>query len=179
SEAERKLAAFKFDLRQNALKNLSPTDSQIPFHIDEGLPLETRKQPEALINEKQMQDELKRAQEVYDNTRTAAEKYSDEIADLTDMLNKGQISQDTFDRAVTQAAAKLPNTNKLWEDLGNKIGDTVEQAALFGRSWSDAFKSIIIEITRAILQMTLFQKSAGGGGFLGSLLGGLLGGGGI
>lgn len=66
---------------------------------------------EAERDAKQASDELARdAQRVWDDTRTAAEKYAEQIGDLNTLLVKGAISQDTFARASAKAAETLSNS---------------------------------------------------------------------
>jgi hypothetical protein len=81
---------------------------------------------------------------------------------------------------MKQAQEAATHTSQTWEKLGQDIGQTIEQAALFGRSWTDALKAILIELAEVIVKMTLMKNlqgaSGGGGGFLSSLLGGLFGG---
>lgn len=63
---------------------------------------------EAQSDAKRASDELARdAGRVWDDTRTAAEKYAEEMAKLNDLLAKGAISQDTFARASSKAADAL------------------------------------------------------------------------
>jgi hypothetical protein len=123
---------------------------------------------------------LKDAEKVYTQTRTAAEQYAQEMAELNILLRQGAIDQDTYNRAAAQAKEKSDQMSKEAQQLGKDIGTTIAQAALFGRSWSDAFRAIAIQLAELILKMTLFKgltsTSSGGGGFWSSLLGGLGGG---
>ena len=124
---------------------------------------------------------IQAAQEVYAQTRTKAQEYSDAIAGLTELLNQGRISQAQFSAAAGQAASKLSETNKYAQEFGREVGQTMNQAMLFGRSWSDAFKTILADLIKLILQMYVFKtlsQSFGGakGGFMGSFFNGLAGG---
>jgi hypothetical protein len=126
------------------------------------------------------------AQKVYTSTRTAAEQLKEEIALYDELLKQGRIDQETYNRAVHEARSKLDANTIAYRELGQEIGQTIEQAALFGRSWTDALKAVVIEIVKAIVQMTILNRlkasgaSAGGGGgfggFFSSLVGGLFGG---
>jgi hypothetical protein len=77
---------------------------------------------------------------------------------------------------------KVSETYKAYERLGDQMGNTIEQAALFGRSWKDALSSILVDIAELILKLTVvksLQESLGAtgvGGFFSGLLGGLTGG---
>ena len=125
---------------------------------------------------------IKEAQKIYDDTATAAQKYSDTIAGLTEILNQGRISQDQFAAAAIKAGADLDKSpyKKYYEELGRDIGRTIEQAALFEGSWSRTFKALLADIIKLILQMYVFKSLAdqyGGanGGFLGAFFSGLAG----
>jgi hypothetical protein len=87
---------------------------------------------------------------------------------------------------LEKQAENMKKIHDLWQQLGSDVGDQVKQAALFGRSWGDVIKTLIIDIGMAIIKFEILKytsaaagPSSGGGGFggfLGSLLGGLLGG---
>ncbi|MGH9553336.1 MAG: hypothetical protein ACRD3W_28405 [Terriglobales bacterium] len=128
-------------------------------------------------NQKTLDD----AKKVYDSTRTSADTYAQTVADLNDLLGKGVISQNTYDRAVKQAKDTLDGTSKAWGKFGEEIGSTISQAALMGRSWGDALKSILADLAQVIIKLTLMKSLSsttgkGGGGILGSILGGFAGG---
>jgi hypothetical protein len=119
---------------------------------------------------------LKEAEKVYTGTRTAAEQYAQEMSVLNELLRQGKIDQDTYNRAAAQAQEQADQMSKNAHQLGKDIGTTIAQAALFGRSWTDAFRSIAIQLAELILKMTLLKNltatSSGGGGFFSSLLSG-------
>jgi hypothetical protein len=95
-----------------------------------------------------------------------------------------QTSQDNVLLAKHQdiVIGKVSETYKAYERLGDQIGNTIEQAALFGRSWKDAISSILIDVAELILKMTLLKSiqsslgATGVGGFFSGLLGGITGG---
>jgi hypothetical protein len=112
-----------------------------------------------------------------DATQTINQKFQEQSA-ILDQLHK-QYPQ-VFDEAMLKKAkAAIDPVAKAWADFGQNIGDTIKQAALFGRSWSDALKAIVIDLVQVILKLTVMKSltaSGGGGGFFGSLLTGLIGG---
>jgi hypothetical protein len=86
---------------------------------------------------------------------------------------------------MTEAKERLDANTIAYHQLGQDIGREISQATLFGESWSDAFKNILVQLVQVIIKMEAFKAlqstagSSGGGfgGFFSSLLGGLLGGG--
>jgi ABC-type transporter Mla subunit MlaD len=121
------------------------------------------------------------AQDIYEQTATKAQKYSDTLAQLNELLNQGKISEQQFAVAAAQAGDGLKGANKYAEQLGRSVARNIEQALLFQESWKKALESVLQEIVKTILQMEVFGKLAsafGGssGGFLGSLFSGLAGG---
>jgi len=125
---------------------------------------------------------VKEAQKIYTETRTSAEQYANQLAVLDELLKQGKIDQETYNRAKEEAKAKNDELTRSEMEFGKSIGDTLKQAALFGRSWSDAFKSMAVELIQLILKMTLLKSitdsisvKKGGGGFFGSLLSGFAG----
>ncbi len=70
--------------------------------------------------------------QVFNQTRTAQEKYIQELDDLDAMLNAGVISQDTYNRAAAQARAEM---EKLLKESG-------EMALTFGDYFKAGFEGI-------------------------------------
>lgn len=72
---------------------------------------------------------------------------------------------------------QIDSIHESWHSFGQTIAETIESAALFGRSWTDALKSILLAFVQLLAQVYLFKgiSSQFGGGILGSFLGGLAG----
>ncbi len=136
-------------------------------------------------------DAIKAAQQIYEQTATAAQKYSDTMNVLYALLTQvdkatglGRISQEQFDAAMVKATKDLDGAGefkKYYLELGKDIGSTIEKAALFEESWSKAFKTLLADVTKLVLQMFVFKALAttfggAGGGFFGALFSGLAGG---
>jgi hypothetical protein len=87
---------------------------------------------------------------------------------------------------LEKQAENMKKIHDLWQQLGADIGDQVKQAALYGRSWGDVLKALIIDIGMAIIKFELLKHaeddasdsngSSGGGGFGGGIFGAILGG---
>jgi archaellum component FlaC len=87
---------------------------------------------------------------------------------------------------LEKQAEKMKKIHDLWQQLGADIGDQVKQAALYGRSWGDVLKALIVDIGMAIIKFELLKHaeddasdssgSGGGGGFGGGIFGAILGG---
>ena len=126
-------------------------------------------------------DAIKAAQQIYEQTATATEKYGDQIDVLVALLNQGRISQQQFSAAALAAGNDLTRSpyKKYYEELGKDIGRTVEQAVLFQTSWSKALKALLADLVKVTLEMYVFRNLAsefgGSGTFLGSLFTGLAG----
>lgn len=120
----------------------------------------------------------KAAEKVRDAVETDNQKYRDQLALLEKLHDMHLLTDEEFKKGKDQLSGEAA----AWKQLGANIGQTIEQAALFGRSWMDALKAILIEVLRVIAQMEVMKAikeskgSAGGGGFLTSLLTGLIGG---
>jgi hypothetical protein len=81
---------------------------------------------------------------------------------------------------LEKQAENMKKIHDLWQQLGADIGDQVKQAALYGRSWGDVLKALIIDIGMAIIKFELLKHaeddasdsngSGGGGGFGGGTL---------
>ncbi len=132
---------------------------------------------------------IKEAQKIITQTRTATEKYNNELRLYDELLKQGRIDQQTYNRAVDEAKEKMDHTHAAYRQLGEAIRENINQALLMSRSWGDAFKAILVQVMELIIQMTILKKlqkdmsddsgdsgGGGGGGLFGSLLGGLFGG---
>lgn len=129
-----------------------------------------------------MTDEMREAARVYDETRTAAERYADELDDLQQLHEMGYLSADTYSRAVEKVGEEYYNAseagqffNEINEDLKNGILDAIVE----GENLADTFEDIAKSIAKAALEAALFGTgpfagaggSGGGGGVLGSIFG--------
>lgn len=138
-------------------------------------------------------EQLRRAAEsVSESVKTQNEKYQEQIALLDQLKNAGKITQETYDRAkkaaddsLTQTNNKLKEARSLWVDVGSEIMDQVKAAALFGRSWGDVLKAMIIDIGEMVIKWKLLKQVQGddaedsgssSGGIAGAILGGIFGG---
>ncbi len=119
---------------------------------------------------------LEEGRRIYDQTRTAAEQYGAEVANLDMLLAAGAISEETHLRAMRGVAEEYGNLSGLQDDLKNSILD-------FAMGATGAFDQLAQSIKRAAFEYLLFGSGplaglfGGGKGSssgLGSLLGGLL-----
>ena len=60
----------------------------------------------------------RKAQQIYDKTRTAAERYESEVAELNAMRKAGAISEETHTRAMKMASAEMQNATNKGSTLG-------------------------------------------------------------
>lgn len=121
-------------------------------------------------------DAEREAERVYAATRTEAEKYALELDKLNKLQADGQISADTYARAVAQAQealAKSDETAKFWRDEMDDLNKGILDAITNGGSLSDVLGDVGKALERAAWEAALFGTGpmATGGGF--SLLGGL------
>ncbi len=79
--------------------------------------------------QKEQNDLMREAERVIAATRTEAEKYSDELGRLNDMLKEGYLNQDQYDRALAE--------------LKDKFGDLDEEARKTKDAFKDFFGSIL------------------------------------
>lgn len=118
------------------------------------------------------------AQKIRDAVETDNEKYQEQLLILKQLHDAHLLT----DKEYRDAQKQLSGQAAAWKQLGADIGTTIEQAALFGRSWTDALKAILIELVKVILKLSLMKElqassGAGGvGGFFSSILSGLIGG---
>lgn len=196
--AEMKFGELMLKQRQQAAKvqpSISELPDRIPMATDwaEGITKSINPQLPAYAGTKEAEElyklstdqneALRQAQQIYTSIRTPMQEYVDQMTILGELLAEGKIDADQFNIAEAQAHKILGDASVDWKQLGSSIGETITQAALFGRSWTDTLKAVVVELTGVILKMTLLKdlsSSSGGGGgvsgFFSSLLGGLFGG---
>jgi len=119
------------------------------------------------INEQN--DALEEAARIFRETRTEAELYAEELAELNDLFESGAIDQETYGRRMDQLTAQYSRFGELNRTLRSSIID----AAMGG---ADAFDNLKEAIKRAAIEYLLFGQgmfAGAGGGDFGGLLGAL------
>lgn len=106
--------------------------------------------------------------------RTASERLADQKAYYNELLDAGAISQETFNRAMTDAAERLGTMSNLASDVKSALID-------FAMGGEDAFNRLAKSIERAGWELLLFGEGPfaveGFNGIFGGLFGSLFGGG--
>lgn len=125
--------------------------------------------------DKERKDLEREAARLFDSTRTAAERYSIEMADLNKLQEAGLITTETYGRAVKKLQddyAAADKTAKFWKDTMGDLKTDMVDAIASGDDLSDVFGNIARSIEKAALQAALFGEGplAGAGGW--SLFGG-------
>lgn len=126
---------------------------------------------------------------IFDQTRTAQERYAAEMAKLNELLRAGAIDQDTYNRRVGQLQGELDKAKGAMEGLNyvsQQAGNALIDALMGGKG---AGEQLINTLKRAVLQATLLGEgplakffggggggSGGGGGLLSGLFGSIFGG---
>jgi len=126
--------------------------------------------------EKTQKEQMREAQQLYEQTRTDAEKYSAEQARINELMQAGAIDADTYQRALDMIGQKYLGTGdaaKFFKGIDDDIKDAFVDLALTGEN---AFGRIADAIKRAALEALLFGEGPLSGIFGGAASGGLLGG---
>ncbi len=113
---------------------------------------------------KQADKDMESAKQIFEETRTPAEKLNIEIARLNDLLQKGAIDWDTYSRAVFKAQDDFDGTAKKGKDSmadlkqavegwGRQATDAFVDFAFTGKaSFKDMVNSILQDIARMLIQ---------------------------
>ena len=132
-----------------------------------------RRSKEEIEAERKHQQALRESEQIFNRTRTAAEAYAIELADLNELHEMGYLDAETYQRAMDQLGAEYENLS----GLNATLKDSIIDAAMGGE---DAFGQLADAIKRAAIEYALFGTGAlapagaeGGGGILGGLLGSL------
>lgn len=127
---------------------------------------------------------IREAERWFEKTRTAAERYAEELADLNELQQLGYIDADTYARAlkdIGEAYGDASDQAKFFEGLQQDLKDGFLDAIVSGKDLSSVFDSLAKSIARAALEAAFFNtgpfaSGGGGGGLLGGLLGSIFGG---
>lgn len=145
---------------------------------------------------------IEEGKRVYEETRTATEKYAAEIIHLKDLMREGVIDADTFNRAVTKVTKEWQDAqkeaNKFAEEATRNVqdilGSWLEDLALSGKLSFDSlladFNTMLIKMAAQAVAADIAGKLFGSGGVgsgggllsgalgkIGGFIGGLFGGG--
>lgn len=137
--------------------------------------------------QKQLLQQVQEAQQLFDATRTPAERFGIEMERLNKLYAAGAVNLDTYNRGVQLAQDTLEKATKSTEDLkdvarelGMTFSSAFEDAIAGGKKFSEILRAIEQDIIRIITRKLVTEPAANwltsklGGG-----LGNLFGGGGI
>jgi len=118
---------------------------------------------------------------VWEQTRTAAERYAAEVAKLNELLRAGAIDQDTYNRRIAQLETEAARATQAMDALNyvsGEAGNALIDALMGGKN---AGEQLIQTLKRAVLQAALLGEGPlaglfGGGSLLGKVAGSFLGG---
>ena len=129
-------------------------------------------------------DELKsKAEQVFEATRTAAERLQMELVELHQLFKAGLIDADTYARAIAQAEDRFTGMSDRMDAIGRSLADVFSDAIMGARKLSDGLREVLQWLGRMMLNRAFMQLFVGEGGppgtrggLLGSLFGNLFGG---
>lgn len=140
----------------------------------------TKKAEEAEKERQKIQDAGKA---LTDEVRTAQEVYNDTIEEMIELLDKGAISNETFERGAKKAKKTLDESSEagkrnidMARDLGATFTSAFEDAVVSGGKLSDVLRGIEQDILRIMLRKLVIEPLTTAGT---NYLGGLFGGGGM
>ena len=115
---------------------------------------------------------MREAERVYEDTRTAAERYSAELADLNELHRLGYIDADTFGRAVEKLnedfqKADFEPLKQGIEDVSSAIADAIVNGEDLGDAIGGVLKRIAADILASQINnllQGLFAPLTGGTG---------------
>lgn len=81
--------------------------------------------------EKEAADLRQRAASITAQVATPTEKYAQTVSELDNLLAKGLISQETYNRALEQARANLDKAAAAADEFGKKAGDAADKSLKF------------------------------------------------
>ncbi|KKL46851.1 hypothetical protein LCGC14_2341440, partial [marine sediment metagenome] len=114
-------------------------------------------------------EELKRSGErVFRDTRTEAEKLSEQLRQLHVLVTEGAITWGTYNRAVAKAIGKFEDLRTKTDDVSDAsrdlsiaIGTAFEDAIVSGERLSAVLKGLLQDILRIIIRITITEQIEG------------------
>jgi len=120
-------------------------------------------------------DEMKaKAEQVFEATRTAAERLQMELVELHQLFKAGLIDADTYARAIAQAEDRFTGMSDRMDAIGRSLADVFSDAIMGARKLSDGLRDVLQWLGRMMLNRAFMQLFVGEGGPPGTT-GGLLG----
>lgn len=110
--------------------------------------------------QKEQNDQVREAKRVFDQTRTSAEKYEIEQGKLNDMLAKGAISQDTYNRAMEQLKEKTDKASQAAKALQDGFESAFVDIVTGSKSAREAIGNLLADMA-SLLAHEAFKSLAG------------------
>lgn len=93
------------------------------------------------------------AVQLFDQTRTASERYSQQLNKLNILLQSGAIDQTVYNRAVVQARLTMTPMGQVVQGVGDAFGTMFQSVVTGTKSMGEAFASMAQSIVASIAQM--------------------------
>ena len=138
-----------------------------------------------------MSDDMRDAQRIFEETRTEAERYAEELARVNELHDLGLLNTDTYNRALADLNEEYGEGNVAAQEYAEALKDITNSfvdIATGAKTTAEAFADMLDQMARDLLNsgiQTLLEQAfapilggttSSGGGLLGGLLGGLAGG---
>jgi hypothetical protein len=138
-----------------------------------------------------MSDDMRDAQRIFEETRTEAERYAEELARVNELHDLGLLNTDTYNRALADLKEEYGEGNVAAQEYAEALKDITNSfvdIATGAKTTAEAFADMLDQMARDLLNsgiQTLLEQAfapilggttSSGGGLLGGLLGGLAGG---
>ena len=134
--------------------------------------------------DREMQEMLRERDRILDDLKTAQDRYNDSVSQADRLLAAGVLTQDQYNEHLRHLKLELDEVQfeKLHQGI-DSISDAIGGAIARGEDLGDAFRGVLQQMAADILSsgirdlltnMLDVGSGSGGGGFLGSLFGGLL-----
>jgi hypothetical protein len=138
-----------------------------------------------------MSDDMRDAQRIFEETRTEAERYAEELARVNELHDLGLLNTDTYNRALADLKEEYGEGNVAAQEYAEALKDITNSfvdIATGAKTTAEAFADMLDQMARDLLNsgiQTLLEQAfapilggttSSGGGLLGGLLGGLGGG---
>jgi hypothetical protein len=102
---------------------------------------------------------VEEGKKIFDETRTAAERYAAEMAKLNDLLAQGAIDQDTYNRKAAQLASEFQSASKFASSVADQVRSSM--SSIFDAIVQGGGKAgeVIEGLGRKLLSMALQEST--------------------
>lgn len=110
-----------------------------------------------LADEQAQTEEARKALDIIQQTRTAQQKWADDLIDLNKMLHDGVLTQEQWSRAVQQMSPQFQKLKSAADSIGQAFTNAFDNAIFSGQKFSQVLKQLALDIAKIVVEQAITQ----------------------